>query len=103
MKEKKLEDIFHEAETSEETECEACKIAAGIGITRNLCQEFKDELDCRELQAIIDNPDVYTLEEAEEAIKKIAENARGKPKELLHYTLCLMKGECSLDEAPSLR
>lgn len=99
----KLDDILYEAETSEETEeCTACKIAVGIGITRNLCKEFQ-ELDCRELQAMLDNPAVFTLEEIEEAIKKIAENAHGEPKELLDYTLCLMKGECSLEAPPSLK
>lgn len=97
----RLEDILSEAETSEETEgCVPCKVAAGIGITRSLCEEFKEELDCRELVAMIDNPDVYSLAEVEEAIEKISKNARGKPRELLNYTLCLMKGECRLDEAP---
>lgn len=95
-----LEAVLYEAETTEGTECAACKIAAGIGITRNLCEEFKDELDCRWLQAMIDNPDLYTLAEVEAAIEKISKNAQGKPRELLTYTLCLMKGECSVDDAP---
>lgn len=98
LTERRLEDILHEAETSEDTEeCIPCRIAAGIGITKNLCQEFKNELDCRELIAMIENPELYTLEEVEQAVQKIAECAQGKPRELLTYTLCLMKGECSVE------
>ncbi|GAJ16625.1 unnamed protein product, partial [marine sediment metagenome] len=51
--------ILYEAEISEDTAgCIPCRIAAGIGITKNLCEEFKDELDCRELAAMVDNPEL---------------------------------------------
>lgn len=90
-----ISETLNEAETSEDTsECVPCRIAAGIGITRNLCQEFK-ELDCHEIMTMLDNPENFTVEEAEEAIKKLAQNSRGKPRELLDYTLSLMRGEGS--------
>lgn len=99
MKQQSLEDILYEAEISEDTaECIPCRIAAGIGITKNLCEEFKDELDCRELAAMVDNPGLYTLSQIQAAIEKISGSSHGKPKELLDYTLCLMKGECSLPD-----
>lgn len=100
-KSRSLENILYEAESSEEAECVACKIAAGIGITTNLCEEFKGELNCQELMAMIDHPELYTLEEVQAAIEKIAKNSQGKAKELLNYTICLMKGECSIDQAPT--
>lgn len=97
-----LESALREAESCpiDETGCTACKIAAGIGISTSLCEEFKGQLDCRELMAIIDNPELYTLEEVQTVIEKIAKHSCGKARELLTYTLCLMKGECSLDEPP---
>jgi len=100
-KQRSLEDVLYEAETTEGTECAACKIAAGIGITKNLCDEFKHELDCRELLAMIDNPELYTLKEVEDTIENIAKASRGEARELLTYTICLMKGECRLDDAPA--
>lgn len=101
MKQQSLEDILNEAETSEDTlECVPCRIAAGIGITKNLCAEFKNELDCHELAVMIDNPELYTLSQVQAAVEKIAESSHGEAKELLDYTLCLMKGECRL---PSLK
>lgn len=99
-KQQSLEDVLMEAEARGGTDCVACKVAAGIGITKNLCEEFKHELDCGELAAMIDNPELYTLREVEDTIENIAKTSHGKPRELLDYTLCLMKGKCSLDDAP---
>lgn len=96
---KKLSRILNEAESSKDQDCAPCRIAAGIGITKNLCEQYKNQLDCRDLAEMIDNPERYTLAEVQKTIEKIAKNASGRPKELLDYTVCLMKGECSLDEA----
>lgn len=104
MKQQSLDDVLAEAEASGGAECLPCKIAAGIGITKGLCEEFKGELDCRELESMIENPGLYTLGEVEAAIEKISKSAKGRPKELLDYTVCLMKGKCNTKDAlPSLR
>lgn len=73
--------------------CEPCRLSAGIGMVRSLCQQFKDELDCSELESMMDNPD-STLAEATEAVKRIAERANGRQKQTLNYIACLMRGEC---------
>lgn len=89
----RLSDILQEADASREEDCTPCRIAAGLGIARNLCEEFK-ELDCREIAAMIDNPQGYTLNDVEKAMQRLLKGAYGKPRELLDHTLCLMKGDC---------
>lgn len=79
--------------------CVPCNIAAALGITRNICEEYKGELDCRKLQHIIDHPDVYSTDDAAEAITKLAEKAQGKAKELMDCVVTMMRGEkCQIPE-----
>lgn len=79
--------------------CIPCNIAAALGLTKNICEEYKAEIDCRELQEIIEHPDVYTTDDAAKAITKLAEKSRGKPKELIDCVVTMMRGgECKIPE-----
>lgn len=77
-------------------ECSPCRIAAGIGIAEDLCEQFKGELDCQELADMLEHPEGHSLDDAQKAIEKIAKGSEGKARELLDYTVCIMKGECPL-------
>lgn len=73
--------------------CVPCNIAAALGVTKNICEEFKGQIDCQKLQHMLDHPDDYTTDDAAKAITELAEKAEGKPKELIDCVVKLMHGE----------
>ena len=77
------------------SDCEPCRVAAGIGIAANICEELKGQVDCKDLEVLLDDPNA-TLADAQKAIEKMAEEATGKSKELLGEVVCIMKGECPI-------
>lgn len=94
--EPRLDTVLEEAEGSEDLNCHPCRVAAGMGITLDLCNQFK--LDCHQLESILDHPEQFGIAEAQAAIEEIAQNTdHEKAKRLLDYTLCLIKGKCRLD------
>lgn len=76
--------------------CVPCRVATALGLTKNICEEHQ-ELDCQDLLVIIEHPDNFSLQEAEEAIAKVAEKASGEAKELIDCVVTLMHGgKCNL-------
>ena len=79
--------------------CVPCNIATALGITKNICEQFKGELDCHELQHILGHPDAYTTDDAAKAITELSEKATGDAKELIDCVVTMMRGgECRIPE-----
>lgn len=92
-----LEEGFDEAQVQRlreilakpEPECKECNIAAGLGIAESICRDHG--LDSGELDKMLENPDAYTMSQAQEAVERIAGRVEGKAGELLRGTLELMR------------
>jgi len=85
----------------EESNCVPCNVATALGLAKDICKTYQ-ELDCSQIQEILDHPDIYTTDDTEKAIIELAEKAEGEPKEVLDCLVSLMHGEeCHIVEGGS--